>query len=163
MAFSGRSTMFRRYPAFVAALILLSVSPVSVSAFWSSSNEKETKKEASFVANESNGVPPTETPVSYGVDVSFPMHHSKVSDNFAWLPHNVDPGRNDVPPEYQDMVVQPLGDKNKEYNDFLNGCKEKWGNTGAHRCQQNENDRIAMTLRQPQSMQVRYFFRSSPR
>jgi hypothetical protein len=139
----------------VLLLALLAVYPVPASAFWNSAskNEKETKKEGATVANDSNGVPPTETPVSYGVDVSFPMHHSKVSDNYAWLPHNMDPGRNEVPPKYKDMVVQPLGDKNKYYDDFLQGCKEKWGSSGAARCQQNEDDRIAMTLRQPQSMQ----------
>jgi hypothetical protein len=26
----------------------------------------------------------------YGVDVSFPIHHLEVSDNYAWLPHNLD-------------------------------------------------------------------------
>jgi len=127
-------------------------------------NEKETdKKERANVGKDSNGVAPTETPVEYGVDVSFPMHHHRVSDNYAWLPHNVDPVHNDVPPQFKDMVVQPLGDKNKYYDDFINGCKEKWGPSGAARCEQNEDDRIAMTLRQPQSMQVRACFAGSPR
>lgn len=146
MALSGRS-------ALVGALLLFVACSVPANAFWSSkSDEKAEKKQGAVVSRESNGVPPTETPVSYGVDVSFPMHYSKVSDNFAWLPHNVDPVHNDVPPELKDMVIQPLGDKNKEYEEFLQGCKEKWGTSGAARCQQNENDRIAMTLRQPQSM-----------
>ena len=146
------ATMFRQ-SAVAAVLLLLGASPAPVGAFWRTA-EKETKEERAMVANESNGVAPNESPVEYGVDVSFPMHYSKVSDNYAWLPHNIDPVHNDVPARYKDMVVQPLGDKQKFYDDFLNGCKEKWGNSGAARCQQNEDDRIAMTLRQPQSMQV---------
>lgn len=139
----------------VGVLALLAVSSSPVEAFWKKSEENAQQNERAMVANDSNGVPPTETPVDYGVDVSFPMHHSKVSDNYAWLPHNRDPLHNDVPASFKDMVVQPLGDKQKEYDEFLNGCKEKWGASGAQRCQQNEDDRIAMTLRQPQSMQVR--------
>jgi len=90
-------------------------------------------------------------PVEYGVDVSFPMHHAEVSTNYPWLPHNMDSSI-PVPEEYQDMVPQPLGDKTSFYRDFLQGCIDKFGKKGK-RCTQNELDRVAMTLRQPQSMQ----------
>jgi len=93
----------------------------------------------------------TDEPVEYGVDVSFPMHYAEVSTNYPWLPHNMDPSI-PTPYEYEDMVPQPLGDKKTFYKDFVEGCKEKFGKKGK-RCVQTELDRIAMTLRQPQSMQ----------
>jgi len=90
-------------------------------------------------------------PVEYGVDVSFPMQHVDVSTNYPWLEHNMDPSK-PVPPEYKDMVLQPLGDKTTFYKDFLQGCVDHYGKKGG-RCRQTEMDRIEMTLRQPQSMQ----------
>ena len=90
-------------------------------------------------------------PVEYGADVSFPMQHAEPSTNYPWLAHNMDPSV-PVPQKYKDMVLQPLGDKQSFYNNYINGCKEKFGRKGA-RCEQNELDRIAMTFRQPQSMQ----------
>ena len=90
-------------------------------------------------------------PVEYGADVSFPMQYASVSTNYPWLEHNMDPSK-PVPKEYQEMVPQPLGDKQSFYRDFLQGCKDHFGKKGA-RCTQNELDRVAMTLRQPQSMQ----------
>lgn len=90
-------------------------------------------------------------PTEYGVDVSFPMQYSEVSTNYPWLPHNVDPSK-PVPAKYKDMVLQPLGDKQSFYKDFLQECEEAFGKKGK-RCVQTELDRIAMTLRQPQSMQ----------
>jgi prolyl 4-hydroxylase len=147
--------MFGRYCSLFTVLTLLVISPVPVKAFWNREKKEEATDGATAanVANDSNGVKPTETPVEYGVDVSFPMHRSRVSNNYAWLPHNMDPVHNDIPSKYKDMPVQPLGDRQTYYDEFLNGCKEKWGASGAARCQQNEDDRIAMTLRQPQSMQ----------
>ena len=69
--------------------------------------------------------------LDYGVDVSFPMHYADI------LPAD----------------KNPLGDRQAFYNDFLNGCVEHFGNKG-NRCVQTEADRIEMSLRQPQSMQV---------
>ena len=163
MALSCRSTMFGRYYSLLTVLTLLIVSPVPTKAFWNRDKKEQASDgvAAANVANDSNGIKPTETPVDYGVDVSFPMHHSRISNNYAWLPHNVDPVHHDIPPKYKDMPVQPLGDRQTYYDEFLNGCKEKWGASGAARCQQNEDDRIAMTLRQPQSMQVRNFMSDS--
>mmetsp|Transcript_21604 Transcript_21604/g.45438 ORF Transcript_21604/g.45438 Transcript_21604/m.45438 type:complete len:410 (-) Transcript_21604:542-1771(-) len=90
-------------------------------------------------------------PVEYGADVSFPMQHAEASTNYPWLSHNMDPSV-PVPKKYKDMALQPLGDRQSFYNNYINGCKEKFGRKAA-RCTQNELDRIAMTLRQPQSMQ----------
>ena len=90
--------------------------------------------------------------VDYGVDVSFPMHHEKVSTNYDWLSHNV---YDDVPTpkEFRDMPLQPLGDRQAIYDHMIKGCVEYYGDKG-YRCLEYEKDRVAMSLRQPQSMQV---------
>lgn len=75
-------------------------------------------------------------PVDYGVDVSFPMQYAQVSTNYPWLPHNQDPTL-PVPPEYKDMVLQPLGNRDEFYKEFLNGCRDAFGKKGT-RCTQNE-------------------------
>ena len=93
-------------------------------------------------------------PVQYGVDVSFPTHSRHVSTNYPWLPHNVDPENNPTPEEYEDMPIQPLGNKKAFYDHFMEGCREHYGERG-HLCDATENDRVAMSLRQPQSMRVR--------
>jgi hypothetical protein len=149
--------MLRLSPCALSAVLLLLVSShtTPVAAFWKKGDaEKKGNPESAPVGNDSNGVAADHVPVEYGVDVSFPMHYAKVSDNYAWLPHNMDPVHNDVPPEYKDKVVQPLGDRQAVYDEYIDGCKEKWGSSGARRCESNEADRITMTLRQPQSMQV---------
>jgi prolyl 4-hydroxylase len=79
------------------------------------------------------------------------MHHPQASTNFDWLPHNVDPANNPTPPAYQDMVVQPLGDRQAIVDSYLEGCVDFYGAKGK-RCTQNEVDRIRMSLRQPASM-----------
>ena len=94
-----------------------------------------------------------EETADYGVDVSFPIHHRRISDNFAWLPHNVDPKHNPEPKEYKDMVVSPLPGREEFYQDFIDTCEKAFGAKGA-RCRMTEQDRIDMSLRQPQSMQV---------
>jgi len=88
--------------------------------------------------------------IEYGVDVSFPMHHRKLSDNFAWLPHNVDPSLK-TPARYKDMVVSPLPGREEMYQDFIDTCEKAWP-TKSSRCRMTEQDRIDMSLRQPQSM-----------
>eukprot|EP00978_Attheya_sp_CCMP212_P000967 scaffold2027_cov52-Attheya_sp.AAC.2 len=90
---------------------------------------------------------------AYGVDVSFPIHHfPEISNNYPWLPHNANPESNPVPDEYKDMALQPLGNKQEAYDNFLNGCVERYGEKG-HICQSTEVERVAMALRQPQAMQ----------
>jgi prolyl 4-hydroxylase len=78
------------------------------------------------------------------------MHHSKVSNNYDWLPHNVDPSI-PTPEEYKDMTVQPLGDRQKVYEDMIQGCVDHYGDKGS-RCIRNERDRIDMSLTQPEGM-----------
>jgi prolyl 4-hydroxylase len=88
----------------------------------------------------------------YGVDVSFPIHHMDISNNYPWLPHNTNPESNPVPNEYKDKALQPLGDKQDMYNKFLSGCVDHYGKKG-HICRSTEVERVAMSLRQPRSMQ----------
>jgi prolyl 4-hydroxylase len=88
------------------------------------------------------------------------MHHEQVSTNFPWLPHNADPKNNPVPSMYKDMPIQPLGIEAMErYNQYIQGCvnyyntvSDKNKNPRGQRCLDNEEDRIEMTLRQPQSV-----------
>ena len=80
------------------------------------------------------------------------MHRATVSTNYPWLPHNTDPINNPTPPEYIGMPIQPLGNRQKFYDDFLEGCKAYYGKY-ASACQSTEDSRIDMTLRQPESMQ----------
>ena len=65
----------------------------------------------------------------YGVDVSFPIHHNKISDNFAWLPHNVDPSI-PTPKQYEDKPVNPLPGRQEMYDEFLRTCEEAFGKKG---------------------------------
>jgi hypothetical protein len=60
-----------------------------------------------------------------GVDESWPMHYSE------WHP---------LSPE-----------RKRDYEVFMQGCRDHYGDKG-HLCDSNEEDRIEMTLRQPQSM-----------
>lgn len=87
----------------------------------------------------------------YGVDVSFPIQHIDISDNYAWLPHNLDPSL-PVPNRYRDMPIQPLPGRKEMYDEFLQSCRDAYGSKGK-RCVYTEQGRIAMSLRQPQSMQ----------
>jgi hypothetical protein len=131
----------------LAVLTATTVSPTL--GFWSSeSKTKEAPAESDFENTRNDG----QETVSYGVDVSFPIQHERITTNFAWLPHNIDTNIQ-TPREYEGMVVQPLGDKQKIYDDFMQSCKDAFPDK-AQRCVQNERDRIAMSLRQPQSMTV---------
>ena len=49
------------------------------------------------------------------------------------------------------MPIQPLGNRQKIYDEFLDACVKKFGSKG-QKCVLNERDRIEMSLRQPQSM-----------
>jgi hypothetical protein len=92
-------------------------------------------------------------PVKYGVDVSFPIQHAVASDNYAWLPHNLDPNIL-IPNRYEDMAIQQLGDRETFYQDYINGCLEKFSKDG-NRCIERELIRVATNLGQPQNIQVR--------
>lgn len=86
---------------------------------------------------------------SYGVDVSFPMHHEQVSVNFDYLPHNALPSLYPTPVSYRGMPIQPLGDRQEVYNRYLKGCQVRYSDQS---CRDYERDRVAMNIRQPQSM-----------
>lgn len=76
--------------------------------------------------------PMENTPPSYGVDVSFPMHH-----------------------EHFSMVDNPLGDSQKTvYADFMDGCRTAYPQL-ADRCEMYEKDRIEVNMKQPATLQVR--------
>lgn len=87
---------------------------------------------------------------SFGVDVSFPIHH-RVSTNYDYLPHNQDASL-DVPVEYQEMPIQPLGDRQAIYVSHVDACRKHNGDK-SNLCDVYEYDRILMNSRQPQSMQ----------
>jgi hypothetical protein len=70
----------------------------------------------------SSGSESTEIPTSYGVDVSFPIHSKRVSENYAWLPHNVDPEHHPTPHQFVGVPVQPLGNRQALYDEFMQ-CK----------------------------------------
>ena len=87
------------------------------------------------------------TSVTYGLDVSFPVHH-RVSTNYDVVPFE----NNAVPPE-TDEPLQVLGNRQEMYLNHLNGCREKFSSTGdSHACDSYEYDRMLMNRRQPQSM-----------
>jgi hypothetical protein len=67
---------------------------------------------------------------TYGVDCSFPIHSKEF------------------------RCGNLLGDRKKVYDKFMEGCREFYGNKGK-RCDSTEEDRLEMSLRQPQSMVVR--------
>ena len=70
--------------------------------------------------------------VDYGADVSFPVHH-----------------------RFDNNVSNPLGDRKAFYDNFMNGCRKHHGRKG-NRCDEGERGRLAMSLRQPQSMVVSF-------
>lgn len=84
------------------------------------------------------------------------MHHSKVSTNYPWLPHNADPDNYPTPDRFKNMQVQPLGDIQGRYEKYMQACydyyEEKKGPGRGQACWDTEYDRIEMTLRQPQGM-----------
>ena len=68
----------------------------------------------------------SKTSTYYGTDVSWPMHDT--------------------------IVHEVLGGRQNAYEHFINGCYGKEGKQG---CDDYENMRISMNIRQPQSMRVR--------
>jgi prolyl 4-hydroxylase len=128
----------------VLAIVLQAPTPCRA-GYWSAETEEDGSEKPKLVKQSE------EVPVEYGVDVSFPIHHKAASTNYPWLPHNQD-SSSPTPSQYRDMPIQPLGDKEAFYNNFVDSCVKHFGNKGK-RCIQTERDRISMALRQPQSMQ----------
>ena len=90
---------------------------------------------------------------AYAYDVSFPMLQLTVSTNYPWLPHNVDPKNNPTPEEYKNMPIQGLGNRQKFYDDYIQGCKDYWKEDGEdHRCDEYELQRLQQNIDQPPSM-----------
>ena len=85
-----------RLPMIVLQLLALLALIQPLQAFWNVEESAEPAKEP-----QKSG---SDTPVEYGVDISFPMHHSKVSNNYAWLPHNTDSSVS-TPWKYKGMAV----------------------------------------------------------
>jgi hypothetical protein len=126
------------------AILLQAPAPCRAGS-WSGETEQDGGEPPRFVKQSE------ETPVEYGVDVSFPIHHKAVSTNYPWLAHNQD-SSSPTPFKYRDMPIQPLGDRQAVYDDFVDSCVKHFGSKGK-RCSQTERDRVDMALRQPQSMQ----------
>jgi prolyl 4-hydroxylase len=80
------------------------------------------------------------------------MHHKSVSTNFAWLPHNVDRSLK-TPSKYSGVPINPLGDRQSFYDEFVDACRKEYGFLKGFLCLSNEDDRINTALLQPQSMQ----------
>jgi hypothetical protein len=84
------------------------------------------------------------------------MHHEAVSTNYDYLPHNILPSLYPTPQAYRDTPIQPLGDRLAVYEEFLQGCVDYYyyysDGDDSRKCGDYERDRVAMNLRQPQSM-----------
>lgn len=88
---------------------------------------------------------------NYGADVSFPMHQDHVTTNYDWLPHNTLPQLYKSPEGYVTMPIQPLGNRQEAYSEYIRGCIEFYEIHG-RKCLDTERDRINRNKRQPQSM-----------
>lgn len=74
------------------------------------------------------------------------MHGDEVSTNYDWLEHNLDNSK-PVPEDYQDMPIQPLGDRASFYLNYINGCVDYYNNQKGQRgnlCISNEDTRLRM-------------------
>jgi len=109
----------------------------------------------SFLASDEHDQKKNNPPLqSYGADISWPHHHRQVSSNYAWLPHNIDPKHYPAPLKYQDMPIQPLGDRQAFYETFLESCEKYYKEKkGQGLCSSTEENRIYQSLKQPSSMQ----------
>ncbi len=68
-----------------------------------------------------------EESTDYALNMAFPHTDPElVSDNYAWLPHNVDPENNLTPDEYIGKPIQYLGNRRKVYEDYIQGCRDFW-------------------------------------
>ena len=95
---------------------------------------------------------------TYGPDISFPIQAHHVSTNFDYLPHNnpeyaspSHPNYVPTPPQFKDMALQRLGDRQYFYEHYMEGCRNHYA-AHADYCDETEEDRIDMNVRQPQSM-----------
>ena len=91
----------------------------------------------------------------YGVDVSWPIHSYNVSTNYDWLPHNIANNNIPTPSEYQNLPIQPLGNRQNVYNEFMNGCIEKYN---VAECMECEEGRISTNLERMKYMVVSFLY-----
>ena len=107
--------------------------------------------------SESTEQEPSKASPQYGVDVSIPVHRLRVSTNYPWLPHNVDPENNPTPEEYKDMPIQPLGDKQGFYEQYMQKWKQSLIDEDAdpEYADNEELERVLGNLEQP-AMVVNY-------
>lgn len=92
------------------------------------------------------------TPI-YAYDVSYPMFSKNVSTNYPWLRHNTDPDNHPTPKEYENVPIQPLGDRQTFYEKYMQGCRDFWGGKGKNgECDRYESQRIEHNIRQPPGM-----------
>jgi hypothetical protein len=93
----------------------------------------------------------------YGLGVSFPIVSTRISDNYAWLPHNQNASI-PVPDRYKGMPVQTLGDRKSIYRDFYQGCVEHYLNSDdpalSTMCYMSEKARFDQNKQQPANMTV---------
>ena len=83
---------------------------------------------ALFGASMAQEIAPGVVVADYGVDCSFPIHSKELKCG--------------------DLLGT---DRMKVYEEFMQGCRDFYGKKG-NRCDSTEEDRIEMSLRQPQSM-----------
>ena len=57
-----------------------------------------------------------------------------------------------TPLKYKDMLINPLGNRQSFYDDFIESCQKVFGEKG-NLCMLSEIERIEKSIRQPQSMQ----------
>jgi hypothetical protein len=88
---------------------------------------------------------------TYGLDVSFPIH-DRVSTNYPWLPHNVDPDHNEIPVQFQNKPIQVLGDRQDLYLQHVEGCRNHYAPDNSPKCDWYEWNRLLRNRRQPQSI-----------
>lgn len=69
---------------------------------------------------------------SYGLDCSFPIHNTTLN-----------------------CGTEVLGDRTSIYGQYMEGCRKTYS---TERCDEGENERIRMNIRQPQSMVVSFSF-----
>ena len=88
---------------------------------------------------------------SYGADVSFPIHHRTISTNYAHLAHNADPNSNPTPDPFKGMPIQPLGNRQEFYNQFVEEVRQAYIDEGLDPddFDEIEEDRIKSNNEQP--------------
>jgi hypothetical protein len=141
--------MIKRYFATRLLLFLVFSAMADASRLRSPSNEDPVVNESA--SSEAEEIELGVTRGNYGADISWPMHHSRVSTNFAWLPHNVDPVNNPIPEEYIGMPIQPLGDRQKAYEEFMQRCRIA-AKDKAEMCNYYERGRVDENLEQSARM-----------